>query len=559
MPTPPPEPQPRCSYIWAYVTPAALMAVILALSTLGVRPEAASAATDPLSWSAPVRIEQSPEVPLMALSCPFASLCVAVDLNGNVLTSTNPTGGASAWTTALVDEGSGPLSSVLNSISCPTTTFCVGTDTGGNVVVSTNPTGGASAWTTTNVTSSLDRVSCPSSTFCAAISYSGDVLTSTDPTGGVAAWHAASIDAGNGLTSIACASAALCVAVDFHGNVISSTNPTGGASAWSTPEEIAALANETPEPLNEVVCPTTSFCAATDGYDYLSYEGYSIGNVVVSTNPTGGASAWRLSPVIAGSPTTTGGLFHIACPLAGYCLTTDLSAQVLTVESSGETFAWTTANIESVNYSRTVSGIACPSTELCIAVDTEGNVLVGTPSGEEPPKEEPKLKEEPHHEQPPLPPVSCCDYAVIRPVSIISAAQIKALLASQLTPSGKTATISSLLKHGGLTLSFTAPEAGTLAVQWYQVPTGAKLAKKTKAKPVLVASGKLTFSGAGTGKVKVTLTAQGKKLLRHTKRLTLTAKATFTPSGGTAASITSGFQVKRAVTTTTGGCSCRLL
>ena len=92
----------------------------------------------------------------------------------------------------------------------------------------------------------------------------------------------------------------------------------------------------------------------------------------------------------------------------------------------------------------------------------------------------------------------------------ISSAQIAALLGQQLIPSGKAAMIAMLLKNGGLTMPFKALEAGTLSVQWYEVPSGAKLAKCSKAKRVLVASGQISFSAAGTGQIKVRLTAAGK-------------------------------------------------
>jgi hypothetical protein len=56
-----------------------------------------------------------------------------------------------------------------------------------------------------------------------------------------------------------------------------------------------------------------------------------------------------------------------------------------------------------------------------------------------------------------------------------------------------------------------AVEAGTVVVNWYQLPAGAKLATKSKPKPVLVASGRLTFSAAGTNTIKLKLTAQGQE------------------------------------------------
>jgi len=59
-----------------------------------------------------------------------------------------------------------------------------------------------------------------------------------------------------------------------------------------------------------------------------------------------------------------------------------------------------------------------------------------------------------------------------------------------------------------------------------------------------VASGRATFSGAGIGKVKLTLTARGKSLLRHAKGLKLEAKGTFVPRGGAAVSVVSGFRLR---------------
>ncbi len=128
--------------------------------------------------------------------------------------------------------------------------------------------------------------------------------------------------------------------------------------------------------------------------------------------------------------------------------------------------------------------------------------------------------------------------------AIISTAEVAALLAGQLTPSRKAAKIAALLRSGGFALVFKALEAGTAMIGWYQVPRGAKLAKKTTPKLVLVAAGHLTFPAAGTAMIRVKLTAAGKRLLKHAKSLKLTAKGTFTPAGKTPISITKVFVVK---------------
>jgi hypothetical protein len=120
---------------------------------------------------------------------------------------------------------------------------------------------------------------------------------------------------------------------------------------------------------------------------------------------------------------------------------------------------------------------------------------------------------------------------VTTPAAGISSVQLQNLLRTQLTPAGKASKIATILKSGGYSSTVTAPESGSLLIQWYQVPSGAKLSKKIKAKPTLVASGKTTFAGAGGGKITVKLTPAGKRLLKHSKSLKLVAKGTFTPTG----------------------------
>jgi hypothetical protein len=122
-------------------------------------------------------------------------------------------------------------------------------------------------------------------------------------------------------------------------------------------------------------------------------------------------------------------------------------------------------------------------------------------------------------------------------------AQVLAALRAILGAHGKNASIKSLLKHGSYSVSFAAPSAGSLVISWYEVPKGAKLAKSKK--PVLVASGHMTFESAGSATVKIKLTGKGRALLKHSKRLKLTAKGSFTPSGAASTSATRSFSIKR--------------
>jgi hypothetical protein len=60
-------------------------------------------AADALTFSAPAKIAGAPYASthnLTALNCVSTTLCVAGDATGNLITTTHPTSGASAWTVA---------------------------------------------------------------------------------------------------------------------------------------------------------------------------------------------------------------------------------------------------------------------------------------------------------------------------------------------------------------------------------------------------------------------------------------------------------------------------
>jgi hypothetical protein len=128
----------------------------------------------------------------------------------------------------------------------------------------------------------------------------------------------------------------------------------------------------------------------------------------------------------------------------------------------------------------------------------------------------------------------------------VSLLQILAQLKLDIAPSGKAAAIGALLKAGGFALAFKALTGGIAVVDWYRVPAGAHVAKAgSRPKPVLVASGRLSFSAAGTRRLKLKLTAAGRNLLAHAKHLKLTGKGTFTPAGRPAVSARRSFVLKR--------------
>jgi hypothetical protein len=190
--------------------------------------------------------------------CPSTTLCVASTISGKLLVSTDPTGGPSAWAVEAVDG-----TAVLSAVSCPTTSECfvVAEAPGGDDVISTsNPTAGASAWTVRHLGLPLGQVSCPSSSFCLGVRAPTGLLVSTDPAAGPWTATNSSFQA----SDVSCPSTSLCVAVGASG-VSVSTDPSSGE--WTTYRLSST-------PLG-VSCPTTSFCAIGTvgaGYAFTSTD-----------------------------------------------------------------------------------------------------------------------------------------------------------------------------------------------------------------------------------------------------------------------------------------------
>lgn len=329
-----------------------LVAVVFVALPLAV--PAAEAAGASLTWSAPIPLDLANGT-LRAVSCPSASLCVAVDQSGNVVTSTNPTGGPSAWTAASIDASN----LFLNGVSCQTASLCVAVDGNGDAVRSTNPTGGASAWSTTPISANgLNGVSCPSTTsLCVAVDGGGDVVTSTN---GGSTWSSpVNVDSSTLLTAVSCTSAPLCVAVDQNGNSVASTDPTGGALKWTT-----TTADSGDDLLSVSCVPGSTSCVA------VAYGGNAVSTIDGST--------WSSPVTLGGSP-----LIGVSCPSALLCVAVDGAGNLW---SSSDPFAasptWNSVSVDA-SAAYYMSAISCASAALCVAVDTNGSALASTdPTGD---------------------------------------------------------------------------------------------------------------------------------------------------------------------------------
>jgi hypothetical protein len=124
-----------------------------------------------------------------------------------------------------------------------------------------------------------------------------------------------------------------------------------------------------------------------------------------------------------------------------------------------------------------------------------------------------------------------------------TASQIRGQLLKQLAPTGSGATITALLRNGGYTVRFNPPAGGRVVIDWYYVPTGARVSRVLR--PVLVATGTATFSSAGPVKLAIRLTINGRRMLQTSKRLKLTAKGIYTPAGTRPVTAIRTFTLKR--------------
>ena len=270
---------------------------------------------------------------LQAVSCASQSLCVAVSYEGFIYVSTDPTGGADAWSPTVVNEDGGHGATHLIAVSCPSPSFCAAVSGGSTAPTaarsSPRPTRPRGNGRSTQLGGSLDLrgiscgtpvalrrrrpgrpdlrldqphrrrlgldgsgdpgragdlegVDCVSTLLCAAGNLTGNILTSTDPAGGGATWSEANAGGSVQITGVSCPTAIRCVAVDNNGDVLTSTDPTGGrapgTSRTSFPSDPPSTEGQPPRnALFGASCASTSLCAlvGVDGRIFTATDPFS--------------------------------------------------------------------------------------------------------------------------------------------------------------------------------------------------------------------------------------------------------------------------------------------
>lgn len=331
--------------------------------------------TDPSAgssaWTASQNVDGVNE--LTGISCPSSGLCVAVDTSGNVITTSDPQAGP--WAGFHTADGD------FAGVVCPAVDLCLASS-GGELVTSTDPTGGIDDWTAASVPGGVDIgvPACVSTELCVAFGYlasdPADLYEafSTDPGGGASTWSA--VDLGYSWSdlassSIACASVSLCLGIVPPDSLIQSTTPSAGIDSW-TPSASLSAANGAP--VYGITCPTTTLCAALDA-----------GAVLTSTDPSAGASSWSVTgDLISPTDYVGGSLDSLTCaPETAFCAFDDDGGVWSSTDAAGGTGTWSTdENIES----QPLAGLSCASSSLCVGIasgdNTEsGDAMIGTAGG----------------------------------------------------------------------------------------------------------------------------------------------------------------------------------
>jgi hypothetical protein len=120
------------------------------LTALALLLPAAARAAAP-SWSGPVKVDAAPAAALKAVSCPSATLCVAVDSLGQEIAFATPDPATPAATADAI------ATTALVGVSCPTATQCTAINATGEAITfdPASPSGATSV--ATGETWSTDR------------------------------------------------------------------------------------------------------------------------------------------------------------------------------------------------------------------------------------------------------------------------------------------------------------------------------------------------------------------------------------------------------------------
>jgi hypothetical protein len=246
-----------------------------------------------------------------------------------------------------------------------------------------------------------------------------------------------------------------------------------------------------------VSCPAVSLCVATDFG----------GQILTSTNPSGGASEWPTMSHSAPSFSVGGTVPSVACGSVSLCVQPAGGAAFVSTDPRTKG-SWTPTNIDQSDGGGNGSGpggvtaVSCVSTRFCVAVDADGNAVVGAPA---------------------------------------TRGQVRSLLRKQLRRSRRHIRIIPLLVAGGYRTRIKALCAGRLRISWTATGTGSHGEQDR----MLIASGQTRFTAADARTLTIRLTRRGKYVLRHVRSLRLIVSWSFKPLETAAIAVRGTLKLRR--------------
>ena len=221
--------------------------------------------------------------PLLGITCPSSTFCIATGQNGTILTSANA---GLTWT----NRPSGSHYN-LHASTCPTSGDCIVVGSLGAGIILTSANRGAT-WTKrwTASSTSLNAVTCTSSRHGIAVGYPGLILTTGD---GRATWTSRPNPLSpypQSLSGIACPTSRDCIAVG--GDIMTRSN---GGAAWI---ERSNPLTGSGECYASIACRTSTNCLVSGEANVASTNEGKTWTVPMKKYTYDGGKAWRTYPSI---------------------------------------------------------------------------------------------------------------------------------------------------------------------------------------------------------------------------------------------------------------------
>jgi hypothetical protein len=341
---------------------------VVVLAGLLAAPAAGAA---PLGWTASTPINAAGDA--NGIACPTPSLCVVAADNGQVSVSKNPAAAAPTWSTFdLPVSTSGSVPADFVTVACPAADRCLASDREGDLFTSDNAASEAS-WKKhvfpvgPNYVRTLDRISCPSGGLCVAWDDGNrQMLTTTSPDS-AAGWQPDTFT--YDVNDVACTAAPTRCIAPSGSAIAHTTNPGGGFDTWTAVTHIGYCWPDLAPSCDtiEAVACLPAFCIA-GGHGTAGKNG----GLYWTDKPLGTASDWQVEPSF------TSEVRNMACaPVGVRCVASTDDGQYVwdSTNPTGGKSAWSVTPHATTN--GLIAQVSCPDEHTCFAAADSGFLSVG--------------------------------------------------------------------------------------------------------------------------------------------------------------------------------------